>query len=170
MKKTKNNILDNIEETLLVIMMGAIAFVIFIQVVFRVLGKSLPWSEELSRYMLVGITFIGASYGIRRKAHVGVEAVLLALPEKYRDIVSVINVIICIIFNVVVCAFSIKIIHTQILYGQVSPAMQIPMWIAYLPIPIGMSFMVIRYIQSIIDGSYKVRNPGDVDIDQKEVK
>ncbi len=45
--------LDHIEEYLLMIMMAAMAIIVFIQVVFRVIGSSLPWSEEMSRYLAV---------------------------------------------------------------------------------------------------------------------
>ena len=40
--------------------MALIAVIIFIQVVFRVLGRSLSWSEEISRYIEVWIVFLTA--------------------------------------------------------------------------------------------------------------
>jgi len=39
-----------------------------------VLRDSLSWSEELARYLMVWATFIGASIGVKRGSHVGVEA------------------------------------------------------------------------------------------------
>lgn len=80
--KTILNILDHIEEIILFIMMAVLATVVFIQVIFRVTGGSLTWSEEMPRYLAVWVTFIGTSLGIKRGAHVGVEALKTVLPKK----------------------------------------------------------------------------------------
>ena len=50
------------------------AAVIILQVIFRyVLNHSLFWSEELARYLLVWLTFLGASSAYYRKVHPGID-------------------------------------------------------------------------------------------------
>lgn len=150
MKKIKD-FLNNFEEYTCIVLLGIMAVVVFIQVIFRFVVKaSLPWSEETSRYLLVWITFLGASAGVKTGAHVGVEAVTLMLPYKLRKMVNLLGIAICVFFSVAVCVFSLGIISTQVEMAQVSPAMQIPMWIPYLAIPVGMILMTIRYIQSTV--------------------
>lgn len=147
MKKV-THFLNNFEEYTCAVLLGIMAVVVFIQVIFRFVVKaSLPWSEETSRYLLVWITFLGAAAGVKTGAHVGVEAVTLMLPAKIRKIVNLLGIAICIFFCVSVCIFSFGIISTQMQMTQVSPAMQIPMWIPYAAIPVGMVLMTIRYIQ-----------------------
>ncbi len=91
MKKI-THFLNNFEEYTCIVLLGIMAVVVFIQVIFRFVVKaSLPWSEETSRYLLVWITFLGASAGVKTGAHVGVEAVTLMLPYKLRNPVSVFN-------------------------------------------------------------------------------
>ena len=143
--------LDHIEEYLLMIMMGAMAIVVIIQVIFRVIGSSLPWSEELSRYLAVWITFIGAALGVKRGAHVGVEALKVALPKGPRRILELFALICMVFLACVVVYYSIQIIHMQLRTGQKSPAMRIPMWRAYIGIPIGMCLVVIRCIQTAVN-------------------
>ena len=59
---------------LLILLTITISLLIFAQVICRyVFNYSLYWSEELGRYTLIWITFLGASVGFKRKAHVGVD-------------------------------------------------------------------------------------------------
>ena len=51
----------------------------------------------------------------------------------------------------VVVYYSIQIIQMQLRTGQKSPAMRIPMWRAYIGIPIGMCLVVIRCIQTAVN-------------------
>ncbi len=155
--------LDHIEEYMLVILMACMSTVVFIQVVFRVLGKSLPWSEEFTRYSAVWITFVGASLGVKRGAHVGVEALKIALPKWPRRILELFSVICMIGLALIIIVYSSQIISTQITMGQKSPAMRIPMWWAYIGMPIGMVLAIIRCIQVGI-GIFK----GEKDADHEE--
>ena len=133
------------------IMMAAMAIIVFIQVVFRVIGSSLPWSEEMSRYLAVWITFIGAALGVKRGAHVGVEALKVALPKGPRKALELFSLVCMIFLACVIVYYSIVIIQMQLRTGQKSPAMRAPMWRAYIGIPIGMCLVIIRCIQSGIN-------------------
>jgi hypothetical protein len=81
--------LDNIEEYILLVLFPLMVIVVFVATCVRYLTvMSLPWAEEVARYSMVWIAYIGASLGIKRNAHLGVEAVLLLLPQgtrKYFD-------------------------------------------------------------------------------------
>jgi C4-dicarboxylate transporter DctQ subunit len=152
-------IFNDLEGWLLMVLMAAISIIIFVQVVFRQLGMALPWSEEASRYLAVWITFIGAAQGVKKGAHVGVEAFMLMFPVKVRKLVNILSVLICVFLCAVIGNFSTVIIRTQIVNRQVSPAMQFPIWIAYTAIPVGMALMIIRYIQIVYTCSRKFGNP-----------
>ena len=56
-------------ETLILVLAGAgmasITIIIFLQVIFRVIiGRSLSWSEEFSRYIEVWIVFLTSGYAL----------------------------------------------------------------------------------------------------------
>ena len=145
---TVKKILNNIEEFIVVPLVATMVVVVILQVIFRyIIRGSLPWSEELSRYLMVWITFLGASIGVKRGAHVGVEALVIALPRKAQTIVRYLGIVISLIFCIVVLNASLGILTRQIASQQVSPAMRMPMWWAYLAIPSGFSLMTIRFIQ-----------------------
>src|SRR5674476_1078766 len=58
-------------EKLLLLAGIAIAIILFIQVLARYLGSSLSWSEEVGRYLLITITFQGATVAYKRANFIG---------------------------------------------------------------------------------------------------
>lgn len=149
--KTVNKIFNNIEEFLVVILLFVMTVVVFWQVICRfVLKASLPWSEELSRYILVWASFLGASIGVKRGAHIGVEAFTMILPAKLKKLVQYLAIVLSVLFCLIVFKESLSIIQKQIINNQVSPAMRIPIWWAYAAIPTGMLLMAIRFVQIMI--------------------
>lgn len=63
MKKVLNRIDEYLEEVLLAGALAAMAVIMGVQVFFRyVLGASLSWSEELTRYLFIWAGFLSVSY------------------------------------------------------------------------------------------------------------
>jgi len=71
------------EENLAACFMGALLFVLFLQVFTRyVLNDPLSWTEEAARYIYVYIVFLGASAAISDRTHVGIDYFAKALPVR----------------------------------------------------------------------------------------
>ena len=141
------NVFDKIEEWILVILMAGVSIVVFIQIASRTAGNSLSWSEELARYLTIWVTFIGASYGFRFGTHIGVDAFKQWLPFRAERVVDLISSLIVAVLCVLMMKFSIDIIvNVHLKFHQVSPAMRMPIWIAYLALPVGYCFMFIRNV------------------------
>lgn len=69
------------EDWLTLAMFWALAFTVFYQFFTRyVLNDSASWTEEIARYFLVVVTFLGASMGARRNSHIHVEFLYRYLP------------------------------------------------------------------------------------------
>ncbi|HBW38371.1 TRAP transporter small permease [Desulfosporosinus sp. BICA1-9] len=135
---------------IVVLMLGVMSVVIFMQVIFRyVFAAALPWSEELARYLMVWTTFLGASLGIRYKALIGMEVLVKALPKLATRITLELVTLFQILFLAVVLFYSIKM--TMIAKTQVSAAMLIPMSWAYVGIPVGMGLMILNTIAVAIE-------------------
>ena len=65
------------------------ATALFVIVVFAVVGryvfgKSLTWTEEVPRYLLIWISFLGAAACVARREHVGFDVLFNALPDRVR--------------------------------------------------------------------------------------
>jgi TRAP-type C4-dicarboxylate transport system permease small subunit len=65
------------------------ATALFLIVVFAVIGryafgKSLTWTEEVPRYLLIWISFLGAAACVARREHVGFDVLFNKLPATVR--------------------------------------------------------------------------------------
>ena len=151
--------LNNFEGYICIGTLTVMSVVVFWQVVCRyVLKGSLPWSEELSRYLLVWTAYMGGAYGVRQGAHIGVEAFMLLFPKKIQKVVNIIVMIGGVLLCALICYYGWQIVGTQLERNQLSPAMRIPMGYMYAAIPIGMILFIIRYIQDIIEAVKNFNN------------
>ena len=134
----------------MLVLFPLMVIVVFVATCVRYLTvMSLPWAEEVARYSMVWIAYIGASLGIKRNAHLGVEAVLLLLPQGTRKYFDYLRYLIIILFNVLIAYYTFQIIQSQISTEQVSPSLRIPMWFAYGAVPVGAVLTAWRCIQMI---------------------
>jgi TRAP-type C4-dicarboxylate transport system permease small subunit len=79
-------------EGLLVLLLAAMVFMVFGNVVLRYLfDTGIDVSEELSRYFFVWLTFIGAVVVGRQNAHLGVETLVSRLGDRGRKICMVLS-------------------------------------------------------------------------------
>jgi TRAP-type C4-dicarboxylate transport system permease small subunit len=59
-----------------------LALVVFYQFFTRyVLADSAAWTEEIARYLLIVVTFVGAAIAVRRNTHIHVEFIYRYLPH-----------------------------------------------------------------------------------------
>ena len=80
--KTFSDLFFRLAEALLVLMLGAMVVMVFGNVVLRYgFNSGLDFSEELSRFFFIWITFLGAIIAMREKAHLGLDTLIRVLPR-----------------------------------------------------------------------------------------
>ena len=68
-----------------IVMASALFLIVVFAVVGRyVFGRSLTWTEEVPRYLLIWISFLGAAACVARREHVGFDVLFTRLPETIR--------------------------------------------------------------------------------------
>lgn len=77
------------EDWLTLIVFWLLAFTVFYQFFTRyVLDDSAAWTEEIARYLLIVVTFVGASMAVRRNNHIHVEFLYRYLPAPVGRVLS----------------------------------------------------------------------------------
>ncbi len=149
--KTVSRVLGWIEDGLCALALGSVALIICGQVVSRYVFNYTPsWSEELSRYLVVWTIFIGTAVGVRKNIHIGVDAFIRLAPRWMKVVFEVLLNLIGAAVSGVLIYLAVLFIKDTIDYEQLSPAMQIPMFLPYLAMPVGLSFAVVHFLHDVV--------------------
>ncbi|MBC6958823.1 MAG: TRAP transporter small permease [Lautropia sp.] len=135
-------------EKLLMVIGAAICVILFAQVVFRYAGDSLGWSEEVSRHLLVAITFLGGTVAYKRASFIGLQGIGHRLgPAFQRSVVLALQLLTLACFALIAwfgAAYTIKAAeHT-------SASLQIPMSIPYSVIPISALVFIVHVLADVV--------------------
>lgn len=147
MKKVFTYLEENLEEILMVILLGAISLVIFAQVIARLFSKGIPWAEELCRYCFVYTGMISAGYCIRRGVGLRVDALYGFFPKWMKLVVDYAGKILITAVYAYLAWGSIGLIANT---TNLSTAIQLPMKYVYMAIPLGFGLGTIRGVQDLI--------------------
>ena len=75
------------DDALVLVVFWVLAFVVFLQFFTRyVLNDSLGWTEEIARFLLIAVTFIGSVMAVRKRAHIAVEFLYRWIPRTGRRV------------------------------------------------------------------------------------
>lgn len=139
------------EEHIPSILMIVTSLTIFIQVVLRyVFGQSIVWAEEFARYGIVWFVFLGSSFAVKQGAHASVDVLVKLLPGVARRSVEILAILVSIAYCLMVTRFGLDLVIRVRAMGNITPTLEIPMFIPYLAIPFGCALMAIRYIMELI--------------------
>lgn len=121
----------------------SMSLIVAAQVFFRyALNSSLFWSEELARFMLVWLTFLGASVAYRRRVHPGVDVLYRRMPPWLKRTTAVAIHLVSIGLFCVMIVFGWRFAH--FVRFQISPALYLPKWIIFSIIPISGSILTLH--------------------------
>ena len=139
-----DKVINKILRFIVIIMLSVMSVVVFAQVLFRIVHLSIPWSEELSKYLLIWSTFLGAAFCIRKGSLVGLEFLKNSMSEEKQKILQT-------ILNLIVCAMLLFLINVGFwavrrVWFQITPVLKLSMGLMYAAIPIGSVFMLINQI------------------------
>ncbi|OKL35285.1 TRAP transporter small permease [Domibacillus mangrovi] len=116
--------------------LGIMSVVIVVQVISRYFfGEAFTWAEELSRYLMVWSIFLGAAIALRNHSLIALEFIAEKLSISAKRKLKIFVYVGAIVFFAILFFMGIQMIGN--VQFQKSPALQIPMSIPYLGIPIG---------------------------------
>ncbi|WP_282179306.1 TRAP transporter small permease [Maribacter stanieri] len=139
------NKIDSILGKTLVLIMSVMVINVLWQVFTRyVTGNPSSFTDELARYLMIWIGVLGAAYVSGRNLHVAIDILPLRQNKKTQKRLKVIVTVLIILF--VLFAFVIggsRLVYISYVLGQQSPALQVPLALVYIIIPI--SGLLIMY-------------------------
>lgn len=124
----------------------------FLQVLARNLGLfSIPWSDELCRFLIVWMVYLGAGLAARTGRLIRME--VLPMLTKMGDrglhrlywIAALLSLVFCLLTTY--CAG----LAISVNYKSLSAALKIPMAVPYLALPVGCIFMLLNLFANVLE-------------------
>jgi C4-dicarboxylate transporter DctQ subunit len=163
-------ITDYIEETLIALFLGLMTLLTFANVLFRyVLNSNILWALELTVFMFAWMVLVGASYGVKKHFHIGVDVIINIAPPGLRKTFALISVTCCLVFSISLLIGSwnywLPFITDRAWYETEDIPMpeilqflsdwfnegeryeRLPRFIPYFALPLGMAMMTFRFMQ-----------------------
>ncbi len=130
---------------------GLIAVVLCVQ--YQVIGRYLlndtpTWAESLAMLLVLFVTAFGVAVGVRDAGHIGLESVVVLLPDRWRLRVEV-------LIHALVALFGALMVHggwrwMAAKWAEKKPMLPVPDGIDYLPVVIAGVLIVLFSIEHVI--------------------
>jgi TRAP-type C4-dicarboxylate transport system permease small subunit len=136
------------------VMIGAMVFQVFCRFILKM---SVPWSEEIIRYLFIVGTYLTASLATVEKKHVEIDildSIVRKVNPKYRLVLAkaddILRVIISLSFSVVISVLCYKFMVQSKKIGQFTPALGMPRYWLDVAIFLGWTLMVLFNVTLLI--------------------
>jgi TRAP-type C4-dicarboxylate transport system permease small subunit len=161
------NALERVLEVWVMLLISALTIIVVLAVIWRKAGASFVWYDEVGSIMLAWITYYGAALAALKRAHIGFDGILLAMPLRARFATAVLA-------EIVVFAFFILLAWTGMQVLSVLQGMRlislpgVPIQITQSVIPIGAVLFIICEALSLPEYWRRLREGISADVAEVE--
>lgn len=136
----------SLEEIVAVGLLWLMLIILVIEVVSRyVLGRPVVWTEEMARFMLVWLAFVGAAVGLKYEQHVRFTYLETMLPSSLRTIINAIGDLIVAVFFLMAIGLGTSLAIQA--HSIPSVTVEFVRWsYVYAAVPVGMGLMLVRLV------------------------
>lgn len=143
-------------EHLLFALITVMVVLVFTNVMLRMLfGDALTWADEMARMLFIWLTFLGATVGVVRGSHIGMDIVVQMAGPGMRRTMEIAVTVLILVFLVIWGVYGVRLVSSNLDY--LAPATGVPMGYFYLASPIGASLMAVIYVHRLV-GLLRRRN------------
>ena len=134
------------EDSIVLVVFWILAGLVFAQFFSRyVLNSAIAWAEEIARYLLIGVGFLGSVIAVRKRSHIYVEVFYRLLPKWAGKTLSRVVDIITVAFFAVASTLSIRVI--PIMSRQRMVSVDVPLSVVYWVVTVSFTIMTLRSVQ-----------------------
>jgi TRAP-type C4-dicarboxylate transport system permease small subunit len=143
-------VVNAVEVSILVFCVAALGILLIANVVARTFFQSIYFTEEISMFLVMMMTFAGVSYGVRKARHIRMGAFLDAMPPKMEKTFIIIISLVSAVVMAIMAWASWEYLLNAMTMGHTTPALRMPKWTFYAIMPLGFGLAGIQYIRTIL--------------------
>lgn len=143
-----SDLLDKCASVLIVVMLGAMVIITGAQIICRTWFTALTWSDEVTRYLLVWSTFLGATVVYRHSGNIAITIVQEKIPANAGKVLRMLVHAICFVLFAVILGYSITYCMKL---NRTATTLPIKMAYIYLCIPISMAILMVHSLTMALD-------------------
>lgn len=135
--------LVDVNRIVLIALMAAMAVLVFANVVARYLfNHSFIWAEELSRYMMIWVGFLGAGLVLRVGAHIAVDIFQDIVPRRFAQAMRMAALLV--LATSLFAMLWLGCNYVVFAWGQETPVLNWNFGLVYIAIPLGALLMLVH--------------------------
>lgn len=135
----------------LAVSLSAMTIVTVLEVVRRyIFGASFAWAEELVRFLLIWVTFVGGAAAFRNKSLVILDLIVGPMSEKVRNKFELFTNTIVFLFLLFLFNNAFSYAFSKVIVKQTSIGLGVPMSVPYVAIPLGVGLMILFCLENYI--------------------
>ncbi|MBQ1421368.1 MAG: TRAP transporter small permease [Firmicutes bacterium] len=143
-----SNVITNILRVVCGLVLAALVIIITIEVVSRWMSIAMPWTDELARYLLIWMTFLGCSLALASGTHLSVDFIVKMFPKNGQKALNIITRVLIIVFFGIIMIYGTKLSIAAI--NTKSTALHWSMGIVYSILPLSGLLSVFYAVMDII--------------------
>ncbi len=140
-----------VDGAILLAVLGMVCL-IALQVGSRLIGASVPWTEELSRFLFIWTVWLGLAATFRAGNHPALEILPAMTSGGVRRVLIFVPVIATAILFIAVTYYGYQLMAQQIRFGERSPILQVGMYWATLPLVLGSALSIFGTVMAALRG------------------
>ena len=126
-----------------------IVVVVAIQVFGRyVLNDTPTWAESLALVLVIYVTMLGAAVGVRDAGHIGLESLLVLVPDRLRHRLEVLIFLLVAAFGALMAWHGAALAQSVMSYAI--PTLGIPEGVNYIPLVVSGVLIVLFSIEHVL--------------------
>lgn len=123
---------NKLEEGVISFLLAAMTLLVFFEVIMRfVFNHGFMWAQELTLHLSAWMVLFGASWGIKKGTHIGVDVLVKAFPRNMRRVVTALAICCALAYCGLFGYGSWIYLKKMHLIGLEMEDMSIPRWIAH---------------------------------------
>ncbi len=147
-------ILDTTLQAITIGLLIGLAVIVLLAVVFRMLGDSFIWYDEVASVWLAWLTYYSAALAALKRSHLGFSSFLYGLPSSIRNVLFIVAEFAVITFFAVVAWYGWKVLDFMTGEALISVPWM-PMQVVQSVIPVGAMLFILAQLVSFPDAWHK---------------